>query len=95
VSARGGVTALGALQLDRDVRALRAALSAAFQEGPPPPAVAAAVREGLGLAQHVATLLALENRQEASDVVSRFLGPDDLPGILALRDWPEDGEAGK
>ena len=56
--------------------------------------VAAAVREGLGLAQHVATLLALENRQEASDVVSRFLGPDDLPGILALRDWPEDGGEG-
>ena len=57
-----------------------------------PPEVAAAVREGLGLAQHVATLLGLDDRGEASDVVSRYVAPDELPEVLALRRWPGEPE---
>ena len=82
-------TPLGALQLDRDVRALRAALAAGLGGGVE---VAAAVREGLGLAQHVATLLGLDDRGEASDVVSRYVAPDELPEVLALRRWPGEPE---
>ena len=82
-------TPLGALQLDRDVRALRAALAAGLGGGVE---VAAAVREGLGLAQHVATLLSLDDRGEASDVVSRYVAPDELPEVLALRRWPGEPE---
>ena len=82
-------TPLGALQLDRDVRALRAALAAGLGGGVE---VAAAVREGLGLAQHVATLLGLDDRGEASDVVSRYVSPDELPEVLALRRWPGEPE---
>ena len=82
-------TPLGALQLDRDVRALRAALAAGLGGGVE---VAAAVREGLGLAQHVATLLGLDDRGEASDVVSRYVSPDELPDVLALRRWPGEPE---
>ena len=82
-------TPLGALQLDRDVRALRSALSAGLGGGVE---VAAAVRDGLGLAQHVATLLGLDDRGEASDVVSRFVAPDELPEVLALRRWPGEPE---
>ena len=82
-------TPLGALQLDRDVRALRAALAAGLGGGVE---VAAAVREGLGLAQHVASLLGLDDRGEASDVVSRYVAPDELPEVLALRRWPGEPE---
>ena len=82
-------TPLGALQLDRDVRALRTALAAGLGGGVE---VAAAVREGLGLAQHVATLLGLDDRGEASDVVSRYVAPDELPEVLALRRWPGEPE---
>ena len=93
-------TPLGALQLDRDVRALRAALAAGLGGGVEAAAaglgggveVAAAVREGLGLAQHVATLLGLDDRGEASDVVSRYVAPDELPEVLALRRWPGEPE---
>ena len=68
---------------------LRAALAAGLGGGVE---VAAAVREGLGLAQHVATLLGLDDRGEASDVVSRYVAPDELPEVLALRRWPGEPE---
>ena len=86
-AAAARVTALGALQLDRDVRALRGALAAAFAPGDarPDAALNAAVREGLGVASHAATLLGLEDPKEAADVVSKFVMPEDLPPILALR----------
>ena len=48
--------------------------------------------QGLGLAQHVATLLGLADRGEASDVVSRYVAPDELPEVLALRRWPGEPE---
>ena len=69
----------------------RAALAAGLGGGVE---VAAAVREGLGLAQHVATLLGLDDRGEASDVVSRYVAPDELPEVLALRRWPGEPEEG-
>ena len=79
-------TPLGALQLDRDVRALRAALAAGLG------AASRSRRRARGparsLAQHVATLLGLDDRGEASDVVSRYVAPDELPEVLALRRWP-------
>ena len=34
---------------------------------------------------HAATLLGLEDPKEAADVVSKFVMPEDLPPILALR----------
>ena len=89
---RARVTALGALQLDRDVRALRAAVAAGLKrpgDDRPDAALNAAVREGLGVAMHAATLLGLEDKREASDVVSKFVMPEDLPPILALR-WGDD-----
>ena len=79
-------------RFDRDVRATRAALAAALSGGDAAPRadLSAAVREGLGAAAHVATLLSLDDARDASDVVSKFVAPDDLPAILALRgDWPE------
>ena len=91
------VTPFGALQLDRDVRALKHALTHALGESKDAAGhqTHAAIRDATQRLQKVANVLSVETVADAAFYVSKHLPAEDVQTLLRLKDWDDDDDGSK